>query len=112
MVFAGDNVTELITNVIAMLMYAQCDADGNKYLFLDLQFDFWKDNKMISLPEKQTSIQGRLVTYKTSAGWQICCKWKDCSTSWEKLSKLKESHPVQTAEFAIAHDIDHEPAFN
>ena len=31
---------------------------------------------------------------------------------WEKLSDLKESHPVQTAEFAVAQGINHEPAFN
>ena len=30
----------------------------------------------------------------------------------EKLSELKESHPVQTAEFAVVQHIDHEPAFN
>ena len=36
---------------------------------------------------------------------------KDISTSWEKLSELKESNPVQTAEFAVAQGIDHKPAF-
>ena len=46
------------------------------------------------------------------AGWQICCQCKDRFTSWEKLSDLKESHPVLTAEFAVVHGIDHEPAFN
>ena len=30
---------------------------------------------------------------------------------WEKLSDLKESHLVQTAKFAVAYGIDHEPAF-
>ena len=28
------------------------------------------------------------------------------------LSELKESHPVQTAEFAVVYGIDHGPAFN
>ena len=46
------------------------------------------------------------------AGWQIFCQWKDGSTSLEKLPELKESHPVQTAEFAVVQGIDHEPAFN
>ena len=48
----------------------------------------------------------------TTAVWQICCQWKDGSTSWEKLPELKESHPVQTAEFAVAQGIEHEPFFN
>ena len=30
----------------------------------------------------------------------------------EQLSDLKELHPVQTAEYAVAQGIDHEPAFN
>ena len=33
-------------------------------------------------------------------------------TFWEKLSDLKESHPVQVAEYAVAQGIAHEPAFN
>ena len=28
------------------------------------------------------------------------------------MSELKESHPVQTAVFAVAQRIDHKPAFN
>ena len=28
------------------------------------------------------------------------------------LMESKESHPAQAAEFAVAHGIDHEPAFN
>ena len=39
--FAG----ELTTNIIAQSMYAQCDADGNKYLLLDALVDYHKDNK-------------------------------------------------------------------
>ena len=30
--FAGNNITELTTNIIAESMYAQCDADRNEYL--------------------------------------------------------------------------------
>jgi hypothetical protein len=32
--------------------------------------------------------------------------------SWEKLSDLKESHPLETAEYAVTMGIDHKPAFN
>ena len=49
---------------------------------------------------------------RNTIGWQICCQWKDGSTSWENLSDLKESHPLETAEYAVTISIDHEPAFN
>ena len=71
------------------------------------QYDPYEDET-----QNKQSFLGRQVTSKTTAGWKICYHWKDDSTSWEKLSNLKESHPVQTAEFAIIKGIDHEPAFN
>ena len=93
-------------------MLTQCDIDGNDYLFRDVLVDYCKDNKAISLIDQQVSIQNRPVTHKTNASWKIWCQWKDGSTSWEKLSKLKDSHPVQTVEFAVAQQIDHEPSLN
>ena len=105
-------VTVFTTNIIAESIYTQCDADRSEYLLLDLLVDYHKDDKAISFTEQQISIWGRPVNHKTTAGWQICCQWKDGPISWEKLSKLKEPHLVQTAEFAIVQGIDHEPAFN
>ena len=49
-------VTELTINLIAESMYAQCDADGNDYLLIDLLVYYGKDNKMISLTDQQISI--------------------------------------------------------
>ena len=54
--FTGGDVTELTTNIIAESMYAYCDADGNKYLLLDLLVDYHKDNKAISITEQEISI--------------------------------------------------------
>ena len=65
----------------------------------------------MSLTEQQISIQGMPETSMTTECQLICCLWKDDSTSWEKLSQLKVSHLVQTAEFAVVQRIDHKPAF-
>ena len=105
-------VTELTTNNISESMYAQFDLEGNEYLLLDVQIDNPKDNMAISLSDQQNIVQGRPVTCKTTAGWQICCQRKNFSMSWEKLFELKESHPVQTAEFAVTLGINYESAFN
>jgi hypothetical protein len=42
----------------------------------------------------------------------MCCQLKDGSTSWKNLVDLKESHPIETAEYAKTLSIDHEPALN
>ena len=31
---------------------------------------------------------------KKAAVWDICCKWTNRSTSWEKLSDVEELHPI------------------
>ena len=72
--FGGGKVTELFANVIAQSMYTQCDADGNEYLLLDVLIDYQKDGQDISLTDQQIRVWGRLVTYKTTVGWQICCQ--------------------------------------
>ena len=82
-------------------MHAQCDSGWNEYVLLEALIGYQKDNKAISILDQQITEQGRPATCKTTAGWQICCQWKDGSTTWETLSELKESHPVQTAEFAV-----------
>ena len=93
-------------------MYAQCNSNENEYLLLDTLVYYCKDNKTISISNQQITVHGRPVTHKTTGRWQICYQWKDGSTSWQKLSELKEFHPVQTAEFAVTQGIDHKPAFN
>ena len=93
-------------------MYTQCDLDENENLDLDVLAYYQKDNKVISLTDQQITVKGRPVTHKSTAGCQICCQWKDGSTSWGKLSELEESHQVQITEFPVAQGIDHEPAFN
>ena len=111
--FEDGDVTELTANSIAENMYSQCDIDGNQYLLLDTFVDFRKTNKAISLDmQKWTDKTGRVRQTKSTIGWQLCCQWRDGSTSWQDLSLLKESHPIQTAEFAVAQGIDAEPAFN
>jgi hypothetical protein len=41
----------------------------------------------------------------------LCIKWKYESTSWERLANLKESNPIEVAEYAITRGIDDQPAF-
>ena len=66
----------------------------------------------LSVEDQKVVIKGWEILRKSTAGWDICCKWKDGYTSWEKLSNLKELHPVQVAGYAIAQGIEYEPAFN
>lgn len=111
--FDDGDVTELTTNLIAESMYSQCDPDGNQYLLLDQLVDHRSNDRAVALPDQVIHRKdGKAYRRKTTTGWQLCCQWMDGSTSWEAVRDLKESHPVQVAEYAKTHKIDHEPAFN
>ena len=55
---------------------------------------------------------GRSFMRRTTAGWHLYIQWKDGSTSWDKSSDLKESNPVECAEYALSQGLINEPAFN
>ena len=89
------------------------DPDGNQYVLLDSILDHRRLDTTLRLSD-QTVVCSDNRTYArhNTIGWQLCCRWRDGLSSWEKLSGLKESHPIETAEYAVAMGIDHEPAFN
>jgi len=110
--FDDGDEAELNANLIAEAMYPQCNPDGNQYVLLDSLVDHRRlDRAIRPADQKVVRPAGRAYMKRNTIGWQICCQWKDGSTSWENLSDLKESHPLETAEYAVTIGIDHEPAF-
>ncbi len=94
-------------------LYAQCNPDGNQYVLLDFIVDYQRDLDVAVRRNDQVKIiNGKKVVSRSTQGWELCCEWKDGSTSWQKLSDLKELHPLQVAEFALATGIADKPAFN
>ena len=107
----GENA-ELGANIIAECMYAQCDIEGNQYRLMDHIVDHRKDNKAVCKDNQDVTLNGKTYKQKTTRGWQLCIEWKDKSTSWESLSDMKESYPVEVAEYAEAMGISDEPVFS
>ena len=111
--FPDRRTEELAANVIAEAVYAQCDANGNQYVLLDAIVDYRKDPSVaVARNDQVLVVDGKKIVKRSTKGWELCCEWKDGSTSWQKLSDLKESHPLQVAEFLFAAQIADEPAFN
>ena len=47
----------------------------------------------------------------TTRGWKILVEWKYGKTSWIELKDLKESNPIEVAEYFVVNHIVEEPAF-
>jgi hypothetical protein len=55
---------------------------------------------------------GRKVNKKTTRGWQLLVEWKSGGQEWVQLKDLKESNPIELAEYAVNNMIADEPAFS
>jgi hypothetical protein len=58
-----------------------------------------------------TTRSGQRRLRKTTQGWELLVAWKDGTESWVRPFTLKDSYPVELAEFAKARGIDNEYAF-
>jgi len=54
---------------------------------------------------------GNRTAKRTTRGWELCVEWKDGTSDWVKLKDLKDSNPVELAEYAVANLIVNELAF-
>ena len=110
---ADGRIKEYRANIIAENMLTQVDSNGFSLALMEGIIDYKHDDS-IAIPKAEkyiTTGRGQRRLRKTMAGWKLFVKWKDQSESWVKLSELKESHPVETAEFAKSRGIDGEAAF-
>ena len=109
--FPDGEVSEYTANAIAENMWAQCDADGRQHVMMDEIVDVRKTQGAVEVADKYVEVKGKQHLKKTTRGWEFCVQWKDSTTSWARLADLKESNPIEVAEYAMAQGIDHEPAF-
>ena len=111
--FPDGQVKEYAANIIAENMLTQVDSDGMSTTLMEAIVDHRRDDeKALKHHDKYVQTKnGRCHLRKTTKGWELLIKWKDKSESWIKLANMKESHPVEVAEYARARRIDKEPVF-
>ena len=110
--FPDGEVAELTANTIAEAMYALYDDNGNEYLIFDCIVDHKRNDKALTNKTQFMSHNGKECMRRGTAGWHLCVQWLDSSTSWQSLKDLKESYPLEVAEYAVKQGIENEPAFN
>jgi ribosomal protein L31E len=108
-----DGTTDRVTaNFIAENILSQVDSEGYHYQIMSEIVDHRKLRSAIPISDGFIlSRSGNKVPKKTTRGWELLVEWKDGSTSWVSLSDLKSSNPVELAEYAVANEIQEEPAF-
>jgi len=102
----------LAANVIAENIFASVDEEGHRHILLDSIVDVRKSRTAVSKEDGfVVSSNGVKRRIETTKGWDVLIQWKDGSTTWNKLKDVKDSYPVELAEYAVNNKVDDEPAF-
>ena len=96
-------------NVIAENILSQVDLDGNVGVHLQSIVDHRREADAVRREELTGANNSKLRF--TTRGWKFKVLWSDGSYEWIHLSDLKESNPVDVAEYAKARGLASEPAF-
>jgi len=111
--FTDGTEQNYMANIIAENMYAQVDSEGNQFQLLQEISDHRKDGSAVPMGDGFVrSKNGNEVPKITTRGWELLCNWKDGSSDWIKLKDIKDSYPIEIAEYAVANRVAEEPAFN
>jgi hypothetical protein len=110
--FSDGSKDVVSANLIAENLYSQIDEEGRSYQILKDITDHRTTDEAVSLkPGYITNTSGTRKPRVTTIGWEIEVTWREGSTCWVTLKALKESNPVELAEYAVASRIEEEPAF-
>jgi hypothetical protein len=108
----ADGVKASMTaSLIAQNMFTQVNEDGHRYVPFQEIVDYWSSDQAIK--EADAFIATRCGTKQgreTTQGWDLLVQWKDGSTTCMALKNMKNSYPIQTAEFDMLNRINGEPA--
>ena len=90
-----DGHTEaLAANLISGDLFTQVDQEGNRSVLFDEIVDVRIDGTyLLQQYEFVTMSSGTQRRVTTTKGWEINIKWKDGSTTWNKLEDIKDLYP-------------------
>ena len=95
-----------------MLLLKTCsqgvDSEGFSTTLMEGIVDCCKDESVAVMKTDKYvyTKRGQWWLRMMTAGWDVLVRWKDQTESWIKMSDMKESYPVETAEFAKLKGID------
>ena len=102
----------MTANAIASNLFSQVDKYGQRSVLFDAIINLRTDSTQIKEGDAYIHMsnvnKSRIYTTK---GWGFFIQWKDGGSTWNQVKDVKESLPVQIAEYAVLNQIADKPAF-
>jgi hypothetical protein len=100
------------TNTIASNIFMELDADDYSSSLLYEIVDHKSSGEATKMADKYfTTKTGTKQMHQTTQGWKFLVQWANGTCQWIALKILKESNPVQVAEYVSARNLSEEPTF-
>ena len=110
--FPDGTVKQYAANTIAENMYSQVDQEGHTYLMMDSITGHRSNDDAVKIEDQFVTLKnGRRKLRQTTKGWDLCVQWRTGEEQWIPLKLMKESNPVEVADYAAANNLLKEPAF-
>ncbi len=110
--FDDGRVKEYAVNIIASNIFIESDEDGFSSLTLYHIVDHKTSGEAVKMADKYfCTSNGTKCMCQKMQGWKFLVKLSNGLRQWIDLKLLKESNPVQVAEYATSCNIAEEPAF-
>ena len=103
----------LAANLIAENIFAQVEQYGMRHKIIDMIIDVREID--ISVKEKDVfdiSSNGTKRRKANDQGWKVCIQCKDRSNTWNTLKEVKDSFPIELAEYAVENLISSKSEFS
>ena len=110
--FPDREIKEFAANILAENCLSLVDPNSHPSQLLDCITNVRCDDLAIAKADGyNTSKRGQLKRCQTTVDWNFQMRWKDGTKQWVPLSQIKESNPIEVADFVKARGIDDEPGF-
>ena len=110
--FSDGTTAALAANAISENLFAQVDAEGRRHIVMEAIIGHRRTGEEVKQADAfVTSKSGQHRRKPTTKGWEFLIRWKDGNETWSPLKDVKQSFPVQIAEYAVEKRIHQEPAF-
>ena len=102
----------LFANNIAENLWSQCDSEGRQFQVINEIIDHRTNER--ALTKENGYVMGRnrsRIAKKTTIGWEMLVEFNDGVQHWIPMKDIKDSNPIDLAEYAVSNGIADEPAF-
>ena len=110
--FSDGTVKEYCANVIAQSLYTIIEDNNTESRSLEAILDH--GNSINSKSETRNYIitkSEQKRERKSTTGWRILLRWNDGGEQWVTLRRMKETYPVQIAQYAASRGLLYKSAF-